>query len=364
MSQRATILYVDDEPGNLTIFEAAFEDDYDLLLAQSGAEALAILANTPVDVLITDMRMPSMTGTELLEQVIPLYPDTIRMILTGYTDIDSVVQAANQGRVYQFITKPWDDPEMRILLRTAVDHATLIRQGRELRRQLAEQQAKEETIRGIFQRFAPAEVVEKVLLQDEGSERLAPELVDASLVFCDVRGFTSLCARHDPDVILDLMNAYFDTMTAVVDARGGTVNQFFGDAFLAIFGAPLCRSEHEVSAVQAGLELVGALARFNAETARRIVGQDLAIGVGIQRGPVAVGHAGANDRIVYTVIGEAVSQVEEIQAQGKDLPNAVLTTTEVIERCGGRFRTAPHRVVDPTVAAGAPQTLRVVGGLG
>lgn len=337
MSQEATILYVDDEPGNLTIFEAAFEDDYDLVLAESGAEALELLSTTPVDILITDMRMPKMTGTELLEKVIPLYPDMIRMILTGYTDIESVVQAANQGRVYQFITKPWDDDQVRMLLKTAVEHTQLIRQGRALRQQLAEQQHKEETIRGIFQRFAAREVVERVLLQDEGSERLKPEVVEATLLFCDLRGFTTLCAKHDPKVILKLMNGYFDVMTEVVDERAGTVSQFLGDAFLAVFGAPMRCQDHEANALQAGLEMVRALERYNAETAKRMVGQELEVGIGIQRGSVAVGHVGANDKIVYTVIGDAVAQVEEVQAESKAYPNAVLATADVVERCPDRF---------------------------
>jgi adenylate cyclase len=339
VSEPATILYVDDEPDNLMVFEAAFEDDYGVMLAQSGSEALEILAKSPVDVLITDMRMPRMSGTELLEKVIPLYPDTIRMILTGYTDIDSVVQAANQGRVYQFIAKPWEYEQVNMVLRTAVEHAALIRQGRELRQKLSEQQHKEETIRSIFQRFASADVVEKVLLQEEGKERLAPELVDATLLFCDIRGFTTLCSAHDPQVILKLMNAYFDTMTGVVDDRGGMVTQFLGDAFLAIFGAPVRRAEHEVNAVQAALDMLDALTRFNADTARRIVGQDLAVGIGIQRGPVAVGHVGASDKIVYTVIGDAVTQAAQVEAQTKRRPNTILATAQVIDQCRGRFVT-------------------------
>jgi class 3 adenylate cyclase len=361
VSEAAKILYVDDEPGNLTIFEAAFEDDYDVILAESGAKALEILAQAPVDILITDMRMPKMTGAELLEKVIPLYPDTIRMVLTGYTDIESVVQAANQGRVYQFITKPWEDDQVRMLLRTAVEHAELLRQGRELRQQLLEQQHKEETIRSIFQRFAPSAVVDKVLRQDEGMERLAPELVDATLLFCDIRGFTGLCAQHEPRVVLELINAYFDTMTQVVDARGGTVNQFLGDAFLAIFGAPVRCAEHELSAVQAGLDMIAALRRFNEQTARRIIGMDLTVGIGIQRGPVAVGHVGATDKIVYTVIGDAVSQVAEVQARSKGYPNAVIATAEVMSRCGDRFVTLPHEAASLRTEGEPAQVFRVLG---
>jgi adenylate cyclase len=180
-------------------------------------------------------------------------------------------------------------------------------------------------------------------------------------LFCDIRAFTTLCSQHEPRVVLNLMNAYFDTMTQVVDARGGTVNQFLGDAFLAIFGAPVRCLEHEVSAVRAGLDMIAALERFNEQVARRMVGQDLTVGIGIQRGPVAVGHVGASDKIVYTVIGDAVTQVSEIQGMSKGHPNAVLATAEVMDRCAGRFVAVPRDEGTLEIDGEPVEVLRVLG---
>jgi class 3 adenylate cyclase len=361
MADKATVLYVDDEPGNLTVFEAAFEDDHEILLAQSGPDALGILAEHPVDILVTDMRMPGMTGTELLKRVIPRYPDIIRMVLTGCTDIDSVVQAANQGQVYQYITKPWEDDQVRMLLRGAAEHAALLRRGAVLRRRLLEQQHREETIRGIFQRFAPADLVAEVLLNEESGDRLAPDRVEVSLLYCAVQDFGELCRQYDPRDILALMNGCFEAMTREVESRGGMISRFLGDAILAVFGAPVRNAEHEVSAVRAALGIVHALERFNEETARGIVGRDLTVAIGVHRGPVSVGHVGPSDNVVYSVIGDAVPKARRLQMRATSSPNLIVTDAALLARCPGQFRTEPLGDAPPPTDDEADGPQRVLG---
>ncbi len=108
------VLLVDDEQGNLDVLEAVLEDDWDLLTASGGSEALALLKeHGPVDLLIADQRMPGMTGIELLGQVAHDHPATMRIVLTGYTDVEPMLAAANQGLVYRFLLKPFDPIEMQ-----------------------------------------------------------------------------------------------------------------------------------------------------------------------------------------------------------------------------------------------------------
>src|SRR5437868_6275952 len=102
------ILYVDDESDNLIVFEATFEDDFNITTANSGAEALAMLAERPFPVVIADQRMPEMTGVEMFERMRAKYPHTKRVMLTGYADMEAVVNAINLGQVYNFIKKPWE----------------------------------------------------------------------------------------------------------------------------------------------------------------------------------------------------------------------------------------------------------------
>lgn len=104
------LLYVDDEPDNLVVFEANFEDDFKIWSATSGQEALEILERTPIPVVVSDQRMPAMTGVELFSIMRRKYPHIQRIILTGYTDPEGMIDAINQGQVFHFVKKPWERP--------------------------------------------------------------------------------------------------------------------------------------------------------------------------------------------------------------------------------------------------------------
>ncbi len=116
------ILIVDDEPANLRTLARMFRDDYEVLTAASGDEALALLGQHDVALLITDQRMPGMTGIELLKKTVPLRPRMVRIILTGYTDVDALVEAINCGQVYRYVAKPWDNEDLRLTVRRGLEH--------------------------------------------------------------------------------------------------------------------------------------------------------------------------------------------------------------------------------------------------
>jgi K+-sensing histidine kinase KdpD len=120
---KATLLVVDDESDNLDALERIFRKKYHFLRADSGVEALKILSSHPeIDVIITDQRMPQMTGVELLEQTLATHPHTVRILLTGYTEIDSIIAAVNQGHIFRYITKPWDSTDLINSVEQAVEH--------------------------------------------------------------------------------------------------------------------------------------------------------------------------------------------------------------------------------------------------
>lgn len=122
MSDRARILIVDDEEAILETMTFTFEDEYDVLSATSAREALAILdAQQPIAAVITDQRMPEMTGVEFLAQVCERHPSTTRIILTGYADGEAMVRAINEGHVYAYVTKPWEPDELKQLVHRAVE---------------------------------------------------------------------------------------------------------------------------------------------------------------------------------------------------------------------------------------------------
>lgn len=119
--EKIRILYVDDEEHNLQAFKATFRRDYKILIAISASEAREILKNEEVDVIVTDQRMPGETGVEFLESIIPNHPHPIRILLTGYTDIQAVIDAINKGQVYHYLTKPWEEDYLRTVIKNAFE---------------------------------------------------------------------------------------------------------------------------------------------------------------------------------------------------------------------------------------------------
>ena len=116
------IIVVDDEPKNLRVLERLFRHDYEVITAESGEEALRLLSEHDAALVITDQRMPNMTGVELLKRTADLRPQMVRIILTGYTDVETLVEAINSGLVYKYVTKPWDNEELRLTVSRALEH--------------------------------------------------------------------------------------------------------------------------------------------------------------------------------------------------------------------------------------------------
>lgn len=130
------VLYVDDEVHNLNSFKAGFRRLFNVFVAESAAEGRKILETENIQVIITDQRMPVMTGIEFLESIIPDFPDPIRILLTGYADINAVIDAINKGQVYKYIQKPWMDEDLRINIEKAYEIYALRKENRELTEQL------------------------------------------------------------------------------------------------------------------------------------------------------------------------------------------------------------------------------------
>jgi signal transduction histidine kinase/class 3 adenylate cyclase/ActR/RegA family two-component response regulator len=138
---KPTILVVDDEPDNLDLLYRTFYRQFRVLRAEGGHQALAILEQEgEVAVIISDQRMPHMSGTEFLSLTATQYPDTIRIILTGYTDVEDLVEAINSGKVFKYVTKPWNDEELKTVVRQGVDtHNVLKARTKELQRSLRQE---------------------------------------------------------------------------------------------------------------------------------------------------------------------------------------------------------------------------------
>src|ERR1700709_1691453 len=130
------VLYVDDEINNLNSFKAAFRRDFEIFTASSAKEGRKVLDSQEIGVIITDQRMPGITGIEFLESILPVYPDTIRILLTGFSDINAVMDAINRGQVYKYLVKPWQNDELRLYIQNALEIYHLRKENKELAQKL------------------------------------------------------------------------------------------------------------------------------------------------------------------------------------------------------------------------------------
>lgn len=133
---KISILYVDDEEHNLVSFKATFRIKYRVFTAISGPEAIKIMEDEHIDIIITDQRMPNMTGVQFLESILDKHPEPMRILLTGYADLNAVIDAVNKGKIFHYLTKPWNEDELDTTIQRAYDVYKLRKDEKELTEKL------------------------------------------------------------------------------------------------------------------------------------------------------------------------------------------------------------------------------------
>jgi putative two-component system response regulator len=179
------ILIVDDETANLRLLERLFRRQYQIVSADSGAEALELLMLHDVALILSDQRMPNMTGIEFLKRAAELRPQTVRIILTGYTDVNALVEAINSGVVYKYVTKPWVNEDLQQTVERALQHYETIKEQHKLRLQNQRLQARLKTNQESFVRV----VTEMVNLKDPHASDHCRRTSDYAVAIGQYMGF-------------------------------------------------------------------------------------------------------------------------------------------------------------------------------
>jgi class 3 adenylate cyclase len=349
MDKNFSILYVDDEPQNLISFKATFRREYNIHTAQGGPEGLEIMRKHPVHLIITDQRMPGMTGVQFLEKTQIECPEAIRMVLTGFSDMDVIIEMINSGRIFRYISKPWDENELRMTIENARQLYELQQRNKRLVSELQGKVEEQERTLKLFMKYVPQAVVEKAL--HAASDRMFEgETKEIAVLFCDIRGFTHMSEEISPREVVGFLNEYYSVMTEVVTRYEGTVNQFVGDEIFACFGAPIEIPAKERNAVLCALEMMKKREMLN-ERYRGRIGREFDIGIGINSGEVVVGNLGSEARMAYSITGDTVNTGKRIETLTKDAPNP--NTILISERV--------HRHVQELVIAQAWAPIEVKG---
>jgi adenylate cyclase len=190
-----------------------------------------------------------------------------------------------------------------------------------------------ERVRDVFSRFVPAGVVDEVLASADENLRLGGVERDCTVLFSDLRGFTSFSETQPAARVIDVVNCYLNEMTEAILAAGGTLISYMGDGIMAIFGAPLAQEDHADRAVAAAREMVGArLDRFNAWLAEEGFEHRFGMGVGLNIGPVMAGNVGSEQRVEYTAIGDTTNTASRLEGMTKDSEAMLFISATTRER--------------------------------
>jgi adenylate cyclase len=347
VGETASVLIVDDEPRVLDSLEALLAMDYRVLRALEPRSALALLAEAEIAVIVSDQRMPGMTGVELLARSREAAPDTVRILLTAFTDVDALMDSINAANVYRFLLKPWDPNELRHTVRRAVERYELTREREHLLRDLSLKNrdlesaltdlraaqdglVREASLRAQLARYVSPRLVEAAVANPELLE-LPGDWREATVLFADIRGFTRLIERTPPAVVIQLLDEYFREMVGIIFEHDGTVEQLIGDEIVALFGVHEGEQAAADRAVRAALAMTTSVQTLS-ERWKAAGRPTFDIGVGLSSGRLMAGTIGSGRRRELIVVGRPMIAAARIQRMTRLFGVHVIASEETFRR--------------------------------
>jgi adenylate cyclase len=321
--EKGDLLVVDDNRVNRLLVGRTLEQfGHHVAFAENGRLALEMLRSRPADLVLLDIEMPEMNGYQTLEalRADPKLRDIPVVIMSSIEEVDSVARCIEMG-AEDYLFKPVNAVLLRARVAASLEKKRLRDQQREL-----------------FRKFATAEVAEELLATGFA---LGGKHVDATVMFSDIRSFTSLVESRGPAETIDLLSSYYTLMFDAIGGQGGIVNQMVGDGLMALFGAPLPHADHAERAVRAGLEMMDLMADFDREQAAQ--GKpEIRIGIGIASGQVIAGYTGTQRRVTYTCVGDTVNLAAHLEAHTKVLGQPILIEEHTRAGLSSAIRVEDH----------------------
>ena len=315
MTDPARILVVDDLPPNVRLLEAILTPrGYEVVAANSGREALERVAAEPIDLVLLDILMPEMDGYEVCRALRADASTSFLPVVMITASGEQEKLAAIEAGADDFIAKPFDQAELlarvHSLLRIKRYHDTIEAQAaelaawnRELEQRVEEQVDALERL-GRMRRFLSPQLAELVISSGDDSF-LDSHRREITVVFGDLRGFTSFSETVEPEDVMTVLREYHTALGDLVHRFDGTLERFTGDGLMVIFNDPLDCPDAPERAVRMALAMRGRVAELAEGWARR--GYDLAFGVGISQGHATLGQVGFEGRSDYTAIGSVTN---------------------------------------------------------
>ncbi len=323
MAERgARLLVTDDNKVNRLLLTRSLElQGHRVASAENGRVALEMLRAESFDLMLLDMEMPELDGFQVLEQMMGdgKLRDLPVIVTSSLEGVAHVVRCLELG-ADDYLHKPVNPVLLKARINSSLEKKRLRDQQKEM-----------------IRRFATSEVAED--LQQSGFA-LGGRRVQCTVMFSDIRGFTSLVESQPPEETIELLNTYYTLMFDAISGHGGVVNQMIGDGLMAIFGAPLPLAEPPLAAVRAALDMAEMIELFNLE---RVAAdkQPIRIGIGIASGEVVAGYTGTQTRATYTCIGDTVNLAARLEAHTKEAGRGILIDADTQAALAGRVLTEP-----------------------
>lgn len=298
------ILVVDDEEDLEVLVKQKFrkkirDQEYEFVFAANGRHALEQIQNhADIDVVLSDINMPEMDGLTLLSKLNEQNSVLKSVIVSAYGDMDNIRTAMNRG-AFDFVTKPVDFADLEVTLEKTIRQ---VRQIQETLRAIKEN--------NILKMYVDENVLKFMQTREFETSIMASETVEASVVFIDICGFTSISENELPENVVKLLNSYFDLMVSEIIKHGGFIDKFIGDAIMAVFKGEF----HPDKAIEACLAVrnkIAALPEFSDNVSFKPQ-----VSIGINSGEMVSGNIGSSSlrRLDYTVIGDVVNTAQRLQS--------------------------------------------------
>lgn len=322
----AKILVVDDEPDLEVLIKQRFrkqirDRQYEFVFAVNGSDALEkIKESEDLDIVLSDINMPEMDGLTLLDKMGQLNPILKAVIVSAYGDMDNIRIAMNRG-AFDFITKPVNFEDLDLTIIKTIRHVDQTRQTLKAIRE-----------NNILRMYVDETVLNFMNRPEFESALLKNETIEASIAFIDICGFTSITETEQPNVVVNMLNSYFDVIVKEIIAQNGYVDKFIGDAVLAVF-----RNEYHLDrAVDACLAVKNEIEKL----VSRQDGQNFKpkVSIGIHSGEMVCGNIGSASlrRLDYTVIGDVVNTAERLHQAAEN--GQIIIAESSFERIKQSFR--------------------------
>lgn len=315
----AKILVVDDEADLEVLITQKFRrkiraGEYEFVFALNGREALDILHEQPdIDMILSDINMPEMDGLTLLSKIKEQNPLLKAVIISAYGDLENIRTAMNRG-AFDFITKPVDFQDLEITIEKTLQHINQIKSTLTAMRE-----------NNILKMYVDETVLNFMVGKESETSLMENETVEATVAFVDLCGFTKISENEEPNVVVPLLNEYFDLMVREIIEQKGAVDKFIGDAVMAVFKGPN-QVERAVRACIAIRDKMNAMPMYSEKS-----NFSPKVSIGINSGEMVSGNIGSRSlkRLDYTVIGDAVNVASRLQNAAK--PGQIL----ILEKCAG-----------------------------